>query len=55
MCYRTWKNHQIYQKLQEKEENLAIFNVIFMATFRTKNVHSASAKNGTTIRTISAS
>jgi len=40
MCCRTCKNHQIYQKLQENEENLAIFTVILMATFGTKNVHS---------------
>ena len=29
------------KKLQENEENLAIFTVILMAVFGTKNVHSA--------------
>ena len=38
MCFRTWKNHQ---KLRENEENLAIFTVILIAAFGTKNVHSA--------------
>ena len=38
MCCTTRKNHQ---KLQENDENLAIFTVILMATFGTKNVHSA--------------
>ena len=33
------ENHEIWQKLIENEENLAIFTVILMATFRTKNVH----------------
>jgi len=38
---RTWKYHQILQKMQENEESLAIFTVsILMATFGTKNVHS---------------
>ena len=41
MCWRTWKNHQVLKKLQENEENLAIFTVILMAAFGTKNVHSA--------------
>ena len=40
-CCRTRKNNQILQKLQENEENLAIFTVILMAAFGTKNVHSA--------------
>ena len=30
---------------REKEENLAIFTVILMASFETKNVHSAVEKN----------
>ena len=42
MCYRTWKNHQIYQKLQENEENLAFLQLFKMATLGTKNVHSAT-------------
>ena len=41
MFCRTQKNHQTQQKLRENEENLAIFTVILMATFGTKNVHSA--------------
>ena len=47
MCCRTWKNYQIEQKLPENEENLAIFTVIFMAAFGTKNVHSALWDNQT--------
>ena len=34
----TRKNHQ---KLRKNEENLAIFTIILMAAFGTKNVHSA--------------
>ena len=41
MCCRTWKNYQLWQKLWEYDENLAIFIVILMAAFGTKNVHSA--------------
>ena len=39
MSCRTWKNHQILRKLRENEENLAIFTVILMAAFGTKNAH----------------
>ena len=42
MSGRTWKNHQILQKLFENEENLVIFTIILMAAFGTKNVHSTS-------------
>ena len=38
------EKHQILQKLQVNEENLAIFTVILMAAFGTKNVHSAMFK-----------
>ena len=40
MSCRTQKNHRVLQKLQKNEENLAIFTVILMAAFGTKNVHS---------------
>ena len=41
MSCRTWKNHQILQKLFENEENLVIFTVILMAAaFGMKDVHS---------------
>ena len=40
-CIRTWKNHQILQKLLENEENLVIFTIILMAAaFGMKDVHS---------------
>ena len=41
MLQNTRKNHQIQQKLLENEEKLAIFTLILMAAFGTKNVHSA--------------
>ena len=41
MHYRTQKTHQILQKLQENEENLAIFTLILMVALGTQNVHSA--------------
>ena len=41
MCCRTQKNHQIQQKLWENKENPAIFTVILMTAFGTKNVHRA--------------
>ena len=41
MCGRTWKNNQIWQKFVENQDNLAIFTIISMATFGTKNVHTS--------------
>ena len=38
------EKHQILQKVQENEENLAIFTIILMTAFGTKNVHSAMFK-----------
>ena len=42
MCCRPRKNKKIiWQKLRENGENLAIFTIILMATFGTKNINSA--------------
>ena len=46
MCCRTRNNHQIWQKLRENEENLAIFTIILMAAYGTKNVHSVQLHIG---------
>ena len=40
ICCSTQKNHQIKQKFGENEENLAIFTIILMTAFGTKNIHS---------------
>ena len=40
MLQVTRKNNQIWQTIGGNEENIAIFSIIYMAAFGTKNVDS---------------